>query len=68
MGEPIKSPDRPGCYWAHFRFQDAGRRDHDYWQPVSVEESGEVMVFGKEWADTPQYWGIVEFGDRMVGP
>ena len=64
----ITPPQTPGYYWAHFRFKDPGRRDHDYWEPVSVEESGEVFVFGKEWADTPQYWGIVEFGERLKEP
>ena len=60
MEEHEQIKKEPGYYWAHFVFKDV-----DLWEPVKIDDDGRICVFGTEWKDTLEYWGITEFGEKL---
>lgn len=62
----MRVPKKPGFYWAHFKWKPVRGRKVDHWELVKVDGPNDIWIFGREIADTPENWGIIEFGTQIT--
>ena len=55
----------PGYYWVHIHGGGL-----DFWEPARISDDGRIWVIGRDlpWGDPKKYWGVVEFGLKLIPP